>query len=109
MSADEVSGALLSDLASLQRYVDGWIRQRGRYWSPLSQFARLTEEVGELGRELNFRFGDKPRAAKDASGSITDELGDVFFIVLLLANDLQIDLASALTATLQKYEQRIRS
>ena len=109
MSADEIPGALPSDLASLQRYVDGWIRQRGRYWSPLSQFARLAEEVGELGRELNFRFGDKPRTAKDASVSITDELGDVFFIVLLLANDLQIDLASALAATLQKYEQRIRS
>src|SRR5438067_6574202 len=101
--------ALPSDLRAIQAFVDQWIKQRGRYWSPLSQFARLAEEVGELGRELNFRFGDKPRTAKDASVSITDELGDVFFILLLLANDLQIDLASALAATLQKYEQRIRS
>jgi NTP pyrophosphatase (non-canonical NTP hydrolase) len=95
-----------SDLPAVQAFVDAWIKQRGQYWSPLSQFARLAEEVGELGRELNFRFGDKPRAAKDAAGSITDELGDVLFIVVLLANDLGIDLASTLTATLEKYERR---
>ena len=103
------TGELPSDLAGMQRYVDAWIRERGRYWTPLSQFARLAEEVGELGRELNFRFGDKPRAAKDEPGSVTDELGDIFFIVLLLANDLKIDLAGALAATVQKYGQRAGS
>jgi NTP pyrophosphatase (non-canonical NTP hydrolase) len=94
-------------LPEIQEFLDRWIKQRGRYWSPLSQFARLAEEVGELGRELNFRYGDKPRAQKDQDGSITDELGDVFFIVVLLANDLGIDLAAALAGTLQKYEQRV--
>ncbi len=94
------------DLPAAQAFVDAWIKRRGQYWSPLSQFARLAEEVGELGRELNFQFGDKPRAPKDANGSITDELGDVLFIVILLANYLGIDLASALRATLEKYEGR---
>jgi NTP pyrophosphatase (non-canonical NTP hydrolase) len=94
------------DLPSLQRFLDVWIKQRGRYWSPLSQYARLAEEVGELGRELNFAFGDKPRASKDAGGSITDELGDVLFIVMLLANDLGVELVSALSATVEKYEGR---
>jgi NTP pyrophosphatase (non-canonical NTP hydrolase) len=94
------------DLPAAQSFVDAWIKRRGEYWSPLSQFARLAEEVGELGRELNFRFGDKPRAAKDVEGSITDELGDVLFIVILLANYLGIDLASALRMTLEKYEHR---
>src|SRR5438067_13852288 len=98
--------ALPSDLRAIQAFVDQWLKQRGRYRSPLSQFARLADEVGELGRELNFRYGDKPRAAKDEGGSLTDELGDIFFIVLLLANDLGIDLAASLTATLSKYEQR---
>lgn len=97
---------LPSDLAEIQRFVDDWIKQRGRYWSPLSQYARLAEEVGELGRELNFRFGDKTRTVKDDGGSISDELGDVLFVLVLLANDLGIDLASALTATLRKYERR---
>ena len=101
------STPLPSDLPAIQALVDAWIKQRGRYWSPLSQYARLAEEVGELGRELNFRFGDKPRTQKDASGSLTDELGDVLFIVVLLANDLGIDLVTALSSKLRKYEQRV--
>ena len=95
-----------STLPEVQAYADAWIKRRGQYWSPLSQYARLAEEVGELGRELNFRFGDKPREAKDAAGSIADELGDVLFIVILLANYLGIDLASALSTTLEKYDRR---
>ena len=94
-------------LSELQQVVDAWIKQRGRYWSPLSQYARLAEEVGELGRELNFRYGDKPRAAKDVSGSIADELGDVLFVTILLANDLGIDLQATLLKTLEKYEHRL--
>jgi NTP pyrophosphatase (non-canonical NTP hydrolase) len=95
-----------ADLPAMQAFIDAWIKRRGGYWSPLSQYARLAEEVGELGRELNFQFGDKPRAAKDAAGSATDELGDVLFIVILLANYLGVDLASALSGILKKYEGR---
>jgi NTP pyrophosphatase (non-canonical NTP hydrolase) len=94
------------DLPALQRFLDAWIKARGSYWSPLSQYARLAEEVGELGRELNFQFGDKRRTDKDAGGSVTDELGDVLFIVVLLANYLGIDLVAALRGTLEKYEKR---
>jgi NTP pyrophosphatase (non-canonical NTP hydrolase) len=94
------------DLPALQRFLDAWIKERGSYWSPLSQYARLAEEVGELGRELNFQYGDKSRADKDAGGSVTDELGDVLFIVVLLANYLGIDLVTALSGTLEKYEKR---
>src|ERR1700731_1479553 len=97
---------LPGDLPALQQFLDAWIKQRGHYWSPLSQYARLAEEVGELGRELNFQFGDKPRAAKDVNGSIADELGDVLFIVILLANYLGVDLVSTLAATLKKYDRR---
>src|SRR5207244_6859916 len=98
--------AVPAALPALQQFLAAWIKQRGGYWSPLSQYARLAEEVGELGRELNFEFGDKPRAAKDAGGSVTDELGDVLFIVVLLANYLGIDLVAALSGTLEKYERR---
>jgi NTP pyrophosphatase (non-canonical NTP hydrolase) len=99
-------GGIPSELSALQSFIDRWIKAHGSYWSPLSQFARLAEEVGELGRELNFRYGDKPRAAKDESGSVADELGDVFFILILLANDLGLDLGTTLAATLEKYERR---
>jgi NTP pyrophosphatase (non-canonical NTP hydrolase) len=98
-----------ANLPAIQAFLDAWIKQRGGYWSPLSQYTRLAEEVGELGRELNFRFGDKSRTSKDASGSVPDELADVLFIVVLLANDLGIDLASALAATLRKYERRAQT
>src|SRR6267143_52727 len=97
---------LPAELPALQRFLDAWIKQRGRYWSPLSQYARLVEEVGVAGRELNCRWGDKPRTVKDDPGSIADERGDVLFVVVLLANYQDIDLASALTALLQKYDHR---
>jgi NTP pyrophosphatase (non-canonical NTP hydrolase) len=66
----------------------------------------LVEEVGELGRELNHRFGDKPRAQKDQPGSVDDELGDVLFVLMLLANSLAVDLDAALRRVLAKYEGR---
>ncbi len=93
-------------LEEVQQQVDAWLRQRGGYWSPLSQYARLVEEVGELGRELNHRFGDKPRTGKDRRSATADELGDVLFIVVALANDLKVNLDRALQQTLEKYERR---
>jgi NTP pyrophosphatase (non-canonical NTP hydrolase) len=93
-------------LDEAQQRIDDWLRKRGGYWSPLSQYARLAEEVGELGRELNHEFGDKPRTGKDRRGAIADELGDVLFIVLALANDLKVNLDVALQQTLKKYEER---
>ncbi len=89
-----------------QQEVDEWLRHRGTYWQPLSQFVRLVEEVGELGRELNHRFGDKPRTPKDEPGSVSEELGDILFIVLLLANSLEVDLEAALMSVLAKYDAR---
>ena len=62
-------------LDEAQERIDAWLQKRGGYWSPLSQYARLAEEVGELGRELNHQFGDKPRTGKDGRGAIADELG----------------------------------
>lgn len=93
-------------LTQLQKIVDAWIRSRGQYWSPLSQYVRLAEEVGELGRELNHRYGDKPRTTKNEPGSIADELGDILFIVIALANSLNIDLDAVFRDTMKKYEAR---
>jgi NTP pyrophosphatase (non-canonical NTP hydrolase) len=97
---------MAATLGGWQRRTDEWIRHRGRYWSPLSQYTRLVEEVGELGRELNHRYGDKPRQAKDAAGSLKAELGDVAFVLLLLANGLGVDLEDALEGTIAKYDAR---
>src|SRR5256885_16334871 len=90
----------------MQAFIDAWIKRRGDYWSPLSQYARLAEEVGELGRELNFQFGDKPRAAKDPAESAHDHNPDVHLNCLLLGNYPGIGLDSALNGTLKQYKGR---
>jgi NTP pyrophosphatase (non-canonical NTP hydrolase) len=94
------------DLPAWQQELDAWLKARGRYWQPLSQYTRLVEEVGELGRELNHRFGEKPRGQKDQPGSADEELADILFVLMLLANTLQVDLDAALRSVLAKYEAR---
>jgi NTP pyrophosphatase (non-canonical NTP hydrolase) len=98
--------SMAATVAEWQRQTDEWIRRSGGYWSPLSQYTRLVEEVGELGRELNHRYGDKPRQAKDTVGSLSAELGDVAFVLLLLANGVGVDLQVALEQTIAKYDAR---
>jgi NTP pyrophosphatase (non-canonical NTP hydrolase) len=68
--------------------------------------ARLTEEVGELARELNHRFGPKTKKKDEPEGDLALELGDVLFVVVVLANQLGIDLDEAAGRTLEKYRVR---
>ena len=90
-----------------QKEVDGWISQfKEGYWSPLANLARLTEEVGELAREINHRYGDKPKKPDECDGSVAEEMADILFVVLAMANSLQIDLDEAFAAVLQKYRSR---
>lgn len=85
-----------------QQAVDRWIAQyQEGYWPPLSILARLTEEVGELAREINHRHGAKPKKASEAEGSIALELADILFVVLCLANAQQIDLDRAFDEMMQ--------
>lgn len=105
-------------LAKAQEAVDQWISQwEEGYWPPLSNLARLTEEVGELAREINQSHGDKPgksgksdkSSKSDATADaqrIADELGDVLFVVVTLANSLDVDLNQALQDVLHKYGVR---
>ncbi len=96
-------------LSDYQRAVDDWISQwEEGYFHPLSNLARLTEEVGELARELNERHGDKPAATHRQSGpsAIADELGDVLFVTITLANSLDVDLDAALHRVMEKYGLR---
>ena len=91
----------------LQRRIDAWMSQfEEGYWPPLANVARLAEEVGELAREVNHRYGPKKRKASEAEGSIAQELGDIVFTVVAIANSLEIDLDEALEQTLHKVETR---
>ena len=90
-----------------QDRVDRWIsRFEEGYWPPLAILARLVEEVGELSRELNHRFGSKPKRPDEVEADLAMELGDVLFVILSLANQQGIDLTDALERVLAKYEDR---
>ena len=95
------------DLRSAQREVDAYISQfKEGYFPPLVNLARLTEEVGELARELNHRFGPKTKKPDEPDGDVALELGDIVFVCVVLANQMEIDLDEALARTLAKYQVR---
>ncbi len=94
-------------LQQVQERVHAWISQfEEGYFHPLSNLARLTEEVGELARHLNHRFGDKPRKPTEDDGDLAEEIGDIIFVLVTLANQLDVDLDEALQQTLRKYDVR---
>lgn len=94
-------------LRDAQQAVDRWIGEfEEGYFPPLANVARLTEEVGELAREINHRFGEKPKKAGEAEGSMALELADIVFVVICLANSQGIDLDEAFEAMMQKVRTR---
>ncbi len=90
-----------------QAEVDAWISQfEEGYWPPLTNLARLIEEVGELAREMNHRFGHKTKRPEEPEQDLAMELADVLFVVLVIANEQGIQLDEALERTLEKYRTR---
>jgi NTP pyrophosphatase (non-canonical NTP hydrolase) len=95
------------ELQEAQRRVDAWIGQfEEGYWPPLANLARLVEEVGELARLMNHRFGPKTKKVGESEQDLAEELADVLFVILVLANEQKIDLAGALERVLEKYRVR---
>ena len=95
------------ELKEAQRRVDAWIsRFEEGYWPPLSNLARLTEEVGELARLMNHKFGHKTKKADEDEQDLALELADILFVLLVIANEQKIDLDEALVRTLEKYRLR---
>ena len=95
------------ELRDAQNRVDEWISQfEEGYWSPLVNLARLMEEVGELAREFNHRFGSKTKRPEEPEGDLALELADILFVLLVMANQQKIDLSEALEEALEKYRRR---
>lgn len=95
------------DLKGAQRRVDEWIGQfEEGYWPPLANLARLVEEVGELARILNHEFGPKTKKSDEARQELAEELADVLFVIVALANEQEIDLDEAFEGVLEKYRDR---
>ena len=95
------------ELKHAQERVDAWIsRFEEGYWPPLTNLARLIEEVGELAREMNHRFGHKIKKPDEPEQDLALELADVMFVLIVIANEQGIDLDEALEQVLEKYRER---
>lgn len=94
-------------LKVLQKQVDGWINQyKLGYFKPLEVMARLTEEMGELAREVNHRFGPKKKKSSEDNKEIGDEIADIIFTLICLANPLGIDLDHHFKKMMDKLNSR---
>ena len=93
-------------LSAFQSEVDQTIKAAGGYWQPLANLARLLEECGELARAINQYHGPKLRKSNEARVTLEEELGDVLYVTLVLANSLDIDAQAALAASVAKVKQR---
>ncbi|WP_435579341.1 nucleotide pyrophosphohydrolase [Gilvibacter sp.] len=84
------------NLADAQKAVDDWINAHGvRYFNELTNMAQLTEEVGEVARIIARRYGEQSEKESDKEKDLGEELADVVFVVLCLANQTGIDLQAA--------------
>ena len=96
-----------------QEAVDQWIKEYGvRYFSELTNMAVLTEEVGELARIISRRYGDQswkdsdPRKEDNGKKALGEEMADVLWVLLCLANQTGVDLTSELEKSIEKKTQR---
>ena len=94
-------------LAEMQRQVDEWITTTGvRYFSELTNMAILTEEVGEVARLMARQYGEQSFKASDQDKDLADEMADVLWVLLCLANQTGVNLTEAFHKNLDKKSQR---
>ena len=94
-------------LKDAQLQVDAWISQfEEGYFHPLTNMARLAEEVGELAREVNHRFGQKTKKQDEAEGDLGMEMADIMFVLICMANREGIDLQEAFERMMEKVTAR---
>jgi NTP pyrophosphatase (non-canonical NTP hydrolase) len=94
-------------MKQLQEEVDTYISQfKEGYFGPLAMLARMSEELGELAREVNHYYGEKPKKATEKENTIEEELGDMLFVLICFANSLNIDLEEAHNRVMEKFNTR---
>jgi NTP pyrophosphatase (non-canonical NTP hydrolase) len=90
-----------------QKLVDDWIQEYGvRYFNELTNMAQLTEEVGEVARIIARRYGEQSEKESDKNKDLGDEMADVLWVLICLANQTGIDLEEALKKNLDKKTKR---
>ena len=94
-------------IRDVQRRVDEWIKTYGvRYFSELTNMAILTEEVGEVARIMARRYGEQSFKASDTKHDLADEMADVLWVLVCLANQTGVDLTEAFERNLKKKTER---
>lgn len=94
-------------LEGLQQDVDLYINSfKEGYFPPMELLARLTEELGELSREVQHVYGMKKKKSSEAVRSLEEETGDLFFVLICFANSQGISLEKALTTVMDKFKER---
>ncbi|MFC3884227.1 nucleotide pyrophosphohydrolase [Bacillus songklensis] len=94
-------------MKEMQQEVDQYISQfKEGYFSPLAMLARMTEELGELAREINHYYGEKPKKKTEKERTVEEELGDLLFVLICFANSLDIDLRQAHDMVMHKFNTR---
>src|SRR5210317_1913866 len=95
------------DIKNAQEVVDKWINNHGvRYFNELTNMAQLTEEVGEVARIIARRYGEQSEKPSDKEVDLGEELADVLFVVLCLANQTGVDLQAAFDKKLERKSNR---
>lgn len=95
------------EIKNLQKTVDSWIRQHGvRYFNELTNMAILTEEVGEVARIMARRYGEQSEKESDKQKDLGEEMADVLFVLLCLANQTNTDLEAAFNKKMQVRTER---
>ena len=95
------------ELKEIQKTVDDWIKEHGvRYFDELTNTAMLMEEVGEVARIMARRYGEQSEKESDKNKDLGDEMADVLFVLVCLANQTGIDLEEAIKKNLDKKTQR---
>lgn len=94
-------------ISEAQQLVDEWIKKYGvRYFNELTNMAILTEEVGEVARIMARRYGEQSFKESDKEKSLDDELADVFWVLLCIANQTGVNLTEALQRNIEKKTAR---
>jgi NTP pyrophosphatase (non-canonical NTP hydrolase) len=107
MTTDNTPAAQPLSIREAQNLVDAWIRTSGvRYFSELTNMAILTEEVGEVARLMSRTYGDQSFKESDKGTELADELADVLWVLLCIANQTGVDLTSALQKNFTKKDLR---
>lgn len=94
------------NLSELQSTVDNWIKENGGYWEPLAMLAAITEEVGEVAREINHLEKIKTKKETEKKKNLDIELGDLLFSIFCLSNHYKINLGEAYGRSMEKYAKR---